>query len=1019
MSKTPLLILLVLLPLLAGSVWWMARGSGAMPDPPGTSTESSLPASSRLDGENPDAERPPAEATGAPDRARVGAAAAPAGAVAPGYTGRVVDDSDNPVDGAVVELRRSTRFGPQVMSGDPTAMLAQARADHAARVEVVTDADGRFHAAAPVEADRISVVVRAPGFQVLRQSAPAPDGGDHSLGVLALSAGGVATGRVIDRAGSGIEGVRVERASSGRFGAMQDMQMAGMEDLDALRDDGRESAVTDAEGRFALNHLAPGEFSVRAKHRDYPTAVIDQLSIEAGGRLDNLVLVAEQGESVSGRVTDMPTDVETLLVLATRVQRENGNVFASMFAGGEHLADAGLPIGERWAEVGENGGFTLRGLAAGERYRIWGMQSRTGSLKASTCTPRVEVVAGTVGIELPYSAGVSVTFRVIDRQTGQPIERLWVRTQMGGGSGIAAMIASASASGSEARDYPGGVVTVDNLRPKKKQRLELTVEALGYQNLQREKIELPESGSLDLGTLQLDASPVLHVTVTSAADGEPVADATVSLREEDGAPGQQRSSFRGQTSISLNGMTAAVGGANTPRRATTDEKGQCTLNAPAGAAVRVSVGSDEFAPYRSDPITIRARGVTRHDAALLRGGSVDVLVLDQSGEPVTDISVRRADADGNHASEKVDGVGVARFRHLPPGDHHFKLAGSGGDRPFSISYRASMRISGATRSDNSFDPVAAGYESVHVAEGSTATLQLTKAPTATCTGIVRENGVPLSRATVTFVRGQPQKAEPGAAMAAELTTRLSALDNRGVNGRTDAEGRYQLEDVEAGEHRIRVTHRDRSMATELPVTLVAGANSFDVDLSTAVLRGTVRRGDGQPVRGARVSVAAAAPDTGEAGIANALAASPFASFMRGSSRRTDADGTFELRGVTAGVPLEVRVTGDKDWGPAKSAPVTVPVDGVIEGIEITVAGAGRIEVHASVEQPFAMVNASYEGEDPSSVAPKFGMLRDGVAKLEGLLPGRWKVALTGIGDGVDREPMYVQVEAGQTARVDF
>ena len=51
------------------------------------------------------------------------------------------------------------------------------------------------------------------------------------------------------------------------------------------------------------------------------------------------------------------------------------------------------------------------------------------------------------------------------------------------------------------------------------------------------------------------------------------------------------------------------------------------------------------------------------------------------------------------------------------------------------------------------------------------------------------------------------------------------------------------------------------MQTVVPVTLVIGENTLDVELEMTVLRGTVRDRDGNPVGGATVTVGPAPTDT--------------------------------------------------------------------------------------------------------------------------------------------------------------
>jgi len=73
---------------------------------------------------------------------------------------------------------------------------------------------------------------------------------------------------------------------------------------------------------------------------------------------------------------------------------------------------------------------------------------------------------------------------------------------------------------------------------------------------------------------------------------------------------------------------------------------------------------------------------------------------------------------------------------------------------------------------------------------------------------------------------------------------------------------------------------------------------------------------------------------------------------------------------------------------------------------------------ATVEGPFASVQATWAGPEAPDVAPAFQLLRDGVATFDGLRPGRWKIVLSTMGQP-QGEPRFAEVAAGQTAEVSF
>jgi hypothetical protein len=138
----------------------------------------------------------------------------------------------------------------------------------------------------------------------------------------------------------------------------------------------------------------------------------------------------------------------------------------------------------------------------------------------------------------------------------------------------------------------------------------------------------------------------------------------------------------------------------------------------------------------------------------------------------------------------------------------------------------------------------------------------------------------------------------------------------------------------------------------------------------------------------------------------------------GNTARTDADGSYELRGVDTGVPLVVHASA-KGFAAAASAPVEVERGGTRLGVDIALGQAGSIKITVADAGQFAAVHATYAGEQ-QGVAPVMQILHKGKGTLEGLLPGPWKVELHDMGAGNNaREPRTVEVKAGETAVVEF
>lgn len=244
-----------------------------------------------------------------------------------------------------------------------------------------------------------------------------------------------------------------------------------------------------------------------------------------------------------------------------------------------------------------------------------------------------------------------------------------------------------------------------------------------------------------------------------------------------------------------------------------------------------------------------------HRVQLLRGGSVRVSVVEADGTPVKDVNVERRSlaAGRGNGSAKTTRMAWRSSSAWLPVRTRFRIGGrargmgaQGGD-----FVRAGRRaLAPATRSGRQAPE--AGWETVLVGDGATAvTLKLTKSPSATLSGVVRENGTPLVGATVVFQQGVGDAGAAGGMGKAQMAEMLGGMrGGRGASVRTDDDGRYELKDLSAGEHRLRITHRERVMPAVVRIALRSGENSFDVELDTTVLRGTVTGPDGRPVAGA-------------------------------------------------------------------------------------------------------------------------------------------------------------------------
>lgn len=949
-------------------------------------------------------------ATDEPAPSRVEAATASA-EPAVAVIGRVVGADGRPVEGAEVREAAGRSLAPDSFDGDwwgefegtPAEAVVQRLRAQGEGATATTGADGSFRL--PVTADErpLRLRVAARGFRVLEQRAARPTTGEVDVGALQLTRGAVVAGRVVDRAGNGIATARVAlRAVQNGPEDWFDGVEFSFDDVD-MPWGRRDEVETDAEGWFELPHAPPGEFRLRARHDDHPAANTDPMQVAAGAELRDVLVVLEPGATIRGRVTGVPDGVERLRVGVTqRRERETGEAGpagAFVFeAAGEVFGD--FPgAQERTVDVGADGSFVLRGLRVGQAYRLWATEKAAGMFGAAACTPRLEVAAPAEGITLRYDPGVRVTFQVVDADTGAPIEELWVGHRLRGGGGMADLIAAAGFRNARRKTWPEGRVTLDDLRPNDEQKLELVIDALGHRRLERENVELPQRGVLDLGVVRLAPSPALRVRVVDA-DGQPVAKARVRVRDT--------SADDRDVGVQVDFGGGAFGGGRATETGRSDADGRCVLNAPVDASFVVGVTHGDFAPHESEPLRLSPSGAD-YVATLSRGGSVVVTVVDADGKPADRHRVDRRGPEGSdRGRETTDENGVATFSRLVPGEHRFRLGGrSGGDMGISIA----MDVAGTVLGD---EQDGEGWQTVRVEAGGRAELQLVRPASAELRGVVRENGVPLADARVTLLEGSDD------GPAGELAGMMAEFgQGGGRSARVADDGSYKLQDVPEGSHRLRITSRSRAMPAVVPIVLRAGENVCDVELDVAIVRGIVRGGDGQPLEGVRVQAAPVRDDEMDEAVGVIREMVPMDLFGGGGrSAKTDATGRYELRGLQTGVPLQVRATAKRHVA-ASSAALELTPGAVRDGVDLQLEIAGRVKVTSAEKSPFLVAAAQRLGEGGAVEGrPIVQMLRSGSGTLDGLAAGRWRVTLQ-VPTGESPAPKDVDVVAGETVELAF
>lgn len=829
-------------------------------------------------------------------------------------------------------------------------------------------------------------------------------------------------GRVVDVRGAGIADARVAVLR-------QDQLPAGI----ALglprevRDAAGEPVHTDSGGAFAVPLAKRGPFELIASHDGHPSA--KYAGVADGPRVEGVVIVLRDGGSIAGMIEGAPADVGELEVIARQLEEgvaaAAGTAANAMFDFGGFFEGLDLPIGARKTVAAADGTFRLIGLEPGARFSVFALRMMQDG-KTTRCTERMDVGEGAHGVLLHWRESLAIVVRVLDADTGSPIEDLDVsvgpvRKMVVVGMSVPVPMRQPVPQ----RHFADGLVQIDGISVDDgKDPLSIEVRAPGRRAWLRDDLDATRRGRIDLGVAQLVAAPVVRVTVVCG--DEPVAGALVRLGRVEDANADRADGSRSSITFSAAATAPAGPAADAPASVSvgrtdtsvaTDPNGICELTADFAGRARIRVDSSQHACFCGEPFALPSRGVVEQRAVLWRGGTAAVRVVDGHGAPLANATVRRSGSEPEDTvTAKTDAQGAVSFEHVAPGTHSFALeetrASSGG---FHVD------ISGVDDAD--VDAIRA-----QIGDGQVVDVLLTAPLRGSLRGVVTLDNQPLDRAEIAVVDvpkdGAPAdlSAELGAAFESMLGG-LVGMD-QGPRTKTGDDGEYELAGVRVGARRVLVRHKSLAMPACSDVTIVEGSNVHDIALRSTTLRGRVLDQRGEPVEGALVAVSV---DVGDAEAATARvdeAAGVLGELFGGGIQhevRTDKDGAFELGGVRPGVPLRVRATSRLHV--ADSVRVdALPAGSARDGVELRLGPAGRVRVRASIEGALS-VRADWIGGTPApkgAGSPRTAMLKSGRATLEGLPPGRWKLGLEG-SPGVEARGLErtVEVGPGQTVSVEF
>ena len=914
--------------------------------------------------------------------------------------GRVVDANGAPLEGVGVQLDWRTTMGI-VSQGDPDALVSRVETDPLGEFEMTVANPSRY-----------SLRLAKGGYLPRQEAVEVLESPVTHLEDFAMEFAMVLEGRVLDERGAGIAGVTLFQPMDSGQGVV-------------IMDDGAMSlGQTDADGSFRLDTLAPGPWRILAQHDGFRDRVFTG-ELPAGMRASGLMWTLPDGLALRGRVANLPADAPENMVVKADLQ------------GGYQQADAlggsteNLFLRPSQANLQADGTFELVGLHPEKSYRL-GLYEETEAtsfwLDPNTMlTDPVTVPSNAGQVELVWAPKASLRLQVVNADTNEPVTSYRLHPsdwELLGALGDAQPV-----------ERPKGLAEIEGL-PASQSGFDLTIQAEGYDEHVVSQVRLRKGQVTDLGVIALQPAQLCQILVVEAATGEPIKRASVRISK----------AGQGAMGDFAFAMDSGGGGLMGTRsfRERTDKDGLASLQYYAGEPCSLSVKRRGFAEFKIEDVVLDGHATTPYVVKLSEGGQVLATVVDAEGEPVAGFPVTcepvKAAPAGNQTTErrvmvatmgpgmgsggpKTNAQGQVSFKNLAPGDYECVVKVPG-ESPMD-------ELTIVMEDGNEVDPSAGEGTRVTVLEGETVEVRLYAPTLATIEGIIREDGVPLVGARVSI--------------GTDGSMGLSMFGG-GPSDRTDAKGFYQLKDVKPGTKNLIIEHAQRVMPVEFEETIVEGLNQISKDLVVTVIAGRVTDESGTPLPGLTVraeeardemqrelnlsmSITSDGEDTSSSVMVMGDGPQPIV---------TDEEGRFRLRGVQAGVPLQVVATGD-DWQETRSRRMTLPEGSLREGIHLKASPAGKLRVtvldDAGEPIPHAVVQASRvvpddDGEPQPSGAPQVTVTNSkGVASITGLTPGKVRVEVSqilsmGMVSGEDSEgepelpePKEVVVERGKTAEV--
>ena len=747
--------------------------------------------------------------------------------------------------------------------------------------------------------------------------------------------------------------------------------------------DGRAEAIlSDAEGRFELEHVAAGRVAVVAAADDVAPSNIVELAVVDGGVYDDLVLELGQGRTVTGTVVDdQDQPVADAEVEVRPFERPNDPQFMKMMLKVRRVATTTDAAGK----------FVVKGMT-GEQLVI--QASKPGYTTAIASGYDLDDENIVVRVQR------GVTIRGVVMAGDKPIKRFRVDTRSSeipkdkDGNVIAADASSErEPRGFRGRGGDGGPPWAQRQQKRTRQlsegekmgdrgmdgnwreiqssdgtfsltgvppgRVRIRVRAEGYLDPDNQTIDLePGQTSEALSFVLVGGQPVKGRVVDEA--GQPVSDAQVTAyKKKDGDDdGEGRRGMGMNFSIDPEDFDFLALSSGR-RSAMSNSLGEFTVAALEPGEYRFTARHPDLAKSSTKNVIVTA-GVDTPlvEIAIDAGGAIEGAVTGLAMRPLADaLMVAFSLQAGSMRSGTTDKGGYYKIDGLPPGQYVvFKSRMDERADNIGLELMSNMRL-----------------KTVTVKQGKVARLDVHDEDEdgVRVFGTVRENGAPVPRALITLLGSDRQ-----------------GLLGMGVRANAAGmDGRYELVGIKPGEYVMQVTRfQGQPVQTtfEIEVPEEVSEFSFDITLPTSTITGKVIDTRGNPVAGVQVTLG-----SDEGGLAGADGLIGMIAANGLSQARTNDDGEFTMKSIAAGTyrltagsriggrPRRAR-EGEAQYGEASLADVVVDGVSTVADLVITVPLAGKITglVVDGSGVPVANAEIGFAAEEPEQRRKKGNPLLD-------------------------------------------